>query len=98
MDCFILKFFVIVVSIEALTELVVKSVFFSTLRNFFSGGKNKLYKFVNSILQCPYCFSVWSAIIIISMSSNEYSLFVLYILSAHRLSNALHNVFDKLFY
>jgi len=95
---FIFKILVIIVSIEALTELVVKSEFFSTLRNLFSGEKNKLFKFIYNILQCPYCFSVWAAIIIISMSYNDYSIFILYILSAHRLSNVLHSIFDKLFY
>ena len=96
---FIFKVFVIVVSIEALTELVVKSEFFSPLRNFFSGEKNsKLYNFIDSILQCPYCFSVWSSLIILSMTYNYYTIFILYILSAHRASNVLHNMFDKLQY
>ena len=95
---FIFKVFVIVVSIEALTELVVKSEFFSPIRNFFSGKKNRVCKFIDNILRCPYCFSVWAAIIIISISYNDYGLFVLYILLTHRLSNVCHNIFDKLFY
>ena len=95
---FIFKILLIVVSIEALTELVVKSEFFSPLRNFFSGKESKLYSFIDSILQCPYCFSVWSSLIVISISYNDYTIFILYILSSHRLSNMLHNIFDKLYY
>ena len=99
MGQFIFKILLIIVSIEALTELVVKSEFFNPLRNFFSSEENnKLYNFIDSILQCPYCFSVWSASIVISMSYNDYTIFILYILSAHRLSNMLHNIFDKLYY
>jgi len=99
MQYFILKFFIMIVGIEALTELVVKSEFFSPLRNFFLNKKSKkLYGFINNILQCPYCFSVWAALIVICMSYNSYSIFILYVLFVHRLANVCHNIFDKLYY
>jgi len=99
MQYFILKFFIMVVSIEALTELIIKSEIFEPLRNFFLNRKSKkLCGFINNILQCPYCFSVWASLIVICMSYNSYSIFILYVLCMHRLSNVCHNIFDKLYY
>ncbi len=96
---FILLLFLGVVFVEASTELLVKSVFFAPIRKYV-GGKNE---FLNSLITCGYCTSVWVAIIpalcLASLQSfcPPVAAFFLFWLALHRMSNYLHNINDKYF-
>lgn len=112
MTNFFVLFFVCTLLTEGLTELITKSKFFSFFRDFFArraAQDKKVSNFINSILECPYCSSVWVScflIVLIYIGSIAGSirfyltgfifvdLFVLLIL-AHRGSNYLHNFVDR---
>jgi len=101
---YILFFILIPLSIEATTELVSKSEFFSPVREWvFNKKSKKVFNFIHSVLDCPYCLSVW-----VSMFSTLFFYLVLYgylpsillilptILIFHRLSNIIHFSIDRL--
>ena len=91
---------------EALVELLVKSDFFSFLRNFFDerASINRLYEFVSDLLVCGYCTSVWIAFFvsilliifngnIFLFKNNIFNLFFIWIF-IHRFSNVIHFCID----
>jgi hypothetical protein len=89
-----------VVFVEGLTELVTKSVIFEPLREKLA-AKNS---FLNKLLQCGYCTSVWVAIFpaVFTAVLLACSFSLWFVLSAfplvvvyHRMSNYLHNVNDS---
>lgn len=94
-------FVVSIVFVEAVTELIVKSVIFLPLREKLSRGEG----FLSKILNCGYCASVWVAVLpslAFSVVLSYYLVGWLGILSffflvpvIHRCSNYLHNVNDK---
>lgn len=92
-----------VLSVEATTELVSKSEFFSPIREwFFNRRINKLFKFVHSILDCPYCLSVWVSCFfsglfyLIIFKGLYFCLWLPIVLVIHRLSNIIHFTIDKI--
>jgi len=98
---FIITIVLAIIVTEAITELVVKSEFFSFLREwFFNRRKHKLFNFIHNLLDCGYCFSVWVAffvsILLIDLSFiNEYIGWFIAWMVIHRLSNLLHFVIDR---
>ncbi len=83
---------------EALTELLSKSEFFSPIREFFFKRRsNKVFKFIHSLLDCPYCTSVWvgfSVVICLLLFNNILiDIFCLGIM-VHRFSNIFHFIID----
>jgi hypothetical protein len=96
----ILWIFLSAIFVEALTEIVVKSPIFESIRVLL-GSK---VVFFSKVLACGHCFSVWAAIvpgIFLYLWLGEGSLlkfsFLLpfLILVVRRLSNYLHNFNDK---
>ena len=90
--------FCVVVATEAVTELAIKSQIFLPLRRFLSSKS----QFMQELLSCGYCFSVWVATaavlsVGISIPLSEWGIvnYGISILVVHRLSNVLHNVIDK---
>jgi hypothetical protein len=96
---FLVLFILSVVFVEALTELFVKSLIFSRLREFVK-SKND---FVKDILSCGYCTSVWVSLFPALYLSHVQTFcaplvgFLLFWVSLHRLANYLHNINDKYF-
>jgi hypothetical protein len=93
----IISFIASVVLTELLTELVVKSEIFKSFRQFLEG-----FTWVSKLVNCGYCFSVWSALLVTLVVGPRYdvvsSLFLNYIiisLIVHRSSNVWHNIIDK---
>ncbi len=83
---------------EALTELVIKSVFFK----YFRTQVSRLGEWVEELFKCGYCFSVWVAIVIVGVTGcsvpvSAYFIFNSFVtvLIVHRLSNVMHNIIDK---
>jgi hypothetical protein len=95
---FLVKFILAVILTELLTELAIKSVLFKPLR----GRLRRLSGWLDELLTCGYCFSVWVAFGVVFLIQVSYSLvgsqwvdLGLTALVVHRLSNYLHNFNDK---
>jgi len=96
----ILKFLFAIVVVEAITNIITKSVFFSPVREFFfNRRKNKLFKWVHSLLDCAYCTSVWVGwfVYICWFCFDSTIIDVIFMgFVLHRLANVLHFVIDRL--
>lgn len=93
----ILNFVFAALFTEAITELVVKSEFFSHIREFFfDRRKISIFEFIHNILDCGYCFSVWAAFLtgILFYSKNEFVYVFMGCVVIHRLSNVIHHIID----
>jgi hypothetical protein len=95
--------FVFIVATEATTELISKSDIFLPFRRwFFNRRINKLFNFIHSMLECPYCASVWvgcfyATMFYVFLVTNHYILLLLpTILFFHRLANVFHFLIDRL--
>jgi len=98
-----IMFLLAIILTEAITEIVTKSEIFEPLRGkiFKLSQNNKFFSWLHSLLDCGYCFSVWSGALIAILFFREVSLlhwsidwfFIAIIL--HRLSNLFHNIMDK---
>jgi len=95
----ILQALITIVLIEAITNILSKSVLFGPVREFF----HKHNKFIHKLLDCPYCTSVWVGIFCVAMLY-LYNINVLPLPLAlffmgivfHRLSNVLHFIIDRI--
>jgi multidrug transporter EmrE-like cation transporter len=89
---------------EAITEIVTKSEIFEPFRAkiFKLGQSNKFFTWLHSLLDCGYCFSVWSGVLVAILFFRGTHLlhwsidwfFVAIVL--HRLSNLFHNIMDRI--
>ena len=97
----IIKYIILIIFIESVTEVLSKSLLFEPVREwFFNRRKNYLFKFTHNVLDCGYCLSVWVALLT-SLLFNEIILcsylidwFIVGIV-LHRLSNVTHNIIDR---
>lgn len=88
-----MKIILMILAVEAVTQLICKAEIFDTARN-----KLSSYGWwFQELLRCPYCVSVWSAlfIIILSVFWNYTYLFIL-LLVIHRMSNFLHDIYSMI--
>jgi len=91
----------LIVSIEAITELLSKSEIFSPFREFFFNRRkySGICKFTHALLDCGYCTSVWASLFLVSMwelfYNNKCFKFFLIVIALHRLSNLFHFVLDR---
>lgn len=84
---------------EAIVELVIKSSIFSPIRRLIS----KFGSRTAELFKCGYCFSVWTAMVMVSiipvvvLPVTDWFIInaALTMLVVHRLSNVIHNVIDK---
>ena len=100
----LLRFIVGIILTEAITELVVKSEILSPIRKFFfDRRKNRLCDKIHSLIDCGYCTSVWFGWFFAILLFNEDLFISKYIdwifvgLILHRLSNLLHNIYDRVY-
>lgn len=99
-----IKFLLAMVLTEAITEVVVKSELFLPIRSkvFDLGKNNKFFMWLHELLDCGYCFSVWSGMFVAILFFRDLNLlhwsvdwfFIGVVL--HRLSNLFHNSMDRL--
>lgn len=91
-----------IIVVEAITELIIKSIIFSRIRNFFISRST----FFEYLLTCGYCFSFWVSffLIMLLISYNRLPvlidgvlnyLFIFFIMQ--RGSNMLHGAIDRYF-
>ena len=77
---------ILVFGVEALTKLIRDAEIFDAPRARLCARSNWL----NALLTCGYCISVWSAAIVLGLMKYVYALVLL--LALHRLSNVLHDL------
>lgn len=100
----IVKFTLAIIFTEAITEIITKSELFSPIRTrvFKKAKDNKVFDWLHSLLDCGYCFSVWSGFFVAIVFFRDVGLihpsidwfFVAIVL--HRLSNMFHNILDRI--
>ncbi len=103
-------FYLFIVSflVEALTQLIQKSVFFSPFRAYFENHKESFIRgFISTILDCPYCTSVWISMFIttcVLLSGFHLVIFgnlvldyFIFFVVGHRGSNLFHDIWDRYF-
>ena len=96
----IIKFLFAIILVEAITNVITKSQFFSSTREFFfNRRKTKLFNWIHSLLDCPYCFSVWAGLFVYIcwFCFDSIIINILFMgIVLHRLSNVLHFIIDRL--
>lgn len=99
-----INLFILVIVVENITEVLVKSEIFKPVRGlFFNYRRYKICNFVHDLLDCGYCTSFWVSLLfcIVNLNNlfyNDYNFFdsVLMVLIVHRLSNVFHYLVDLL--
>lgn len=95
----------LVVFIEAVTEIVVKSKIFEPVRNFINTRNSRVFSPAKYLLSCGHCFSVWVSLLANGVVFYYYRgisetlpiVLLWFVLSivCHRLANYLHMFIDK---
>ena len=84
--------FLAVVAVEAITEIIIASVFFAPLREFVW---NTRFTLLHKLFACGYCMSVWIAAgvawVIPWPTASLFGYFIL-LFALHRLSNLFHEL------
>lgn len=94
--------------VEALTQLVQKSVFFSPFRAYFDNHEDSaVCDFIGTVLECPYCTSVWiSMFVVLCVLLSGFHLVIfgnvvldyfVFFVGCHRVSNLFHDIWDRYF-
>jgi len=99
----LLRMFFTIILAEAITNILTKSSIFAPIREFlFNRSKNKIFRFLHNILDCPYCTSVWVGVFCAYMlflyTIRQLPLILVLFFTGvvvHRLSNVLHFVIDR---
>lgn len=94
-----------VIITEAITEIVVKSELFLPVKSkiFELGNNNRFFKWLHSLIDCGYCFSVWAGLFTSLLMLNDFNIVNKYVdwfllgIVVHRLSNLFHNIMDRLY-
>lgn len=86
-----------VIATEAATNLLTKSEFsIRFIKNPLQKRRNKFFGFINDILDCGYCTSVWMACLFTLFYFSKSFSFIVIVLVLHRLSNIFHFLIDLL--
>jgi len=103
-DMFIFILVLLVLNIEAVTNILSKSEMFKPLRaSLFNHSGNRIVKFLHEVLDCPYCTSVWVSLFYVVMlylvvevyALSSAFMFIMFVIAFHRLSNILHHIIDR---
>jgi ABC-type sulfate transport system permease subunit len=100
----VLEIACIIILIEAITNLVSKSGLFKPMREFlFNKGENKLFRFIHTLVDCPYCLSVWVSllcVVLLYLYINNWLPFIFVgacvSIIFHRFANVLHFIIDRI--
>jgi len=82
----IITLLILALAAEALTKLIRDAEIFDVPRAWICARS----KWMNALLTCGYCISVWSAAIVLGLMAYFHALVLL--LALHRLSNVLHDL------
>jgi len=97
-----LQILVLVICIEATTNIISKSQLFEPLRQVLFESNNRGCKFAHNLIDCPYCTSLWVSLFytimfVLYMVNLLPSIFLWFFVAValHRASNVLHFVIDR---
>jgi hypothetical protein len=83
-----------IIAAEAITQLVCKAEIFDRIRKWLQSTS----KFLNDLLSCAYCVSVWiAAFTTVLYYFWGYTYLFIIMLVIHRLSNIVHDIFKIIF-
>jgi len=93
-----------IILIESITGIISKSELFEPLRKLLFNHKgNQLFKFAHSMIDCPYCLSVWVSFLCAGFFylyiNNWLPIILMWFCIAivfHRLSNIIHFIIDRI--
>jgi hypothetical protein len=86
----IIIWFLAVVAVEAITEIIISSVFFAPIREFIW---NTRFLILHKLFACGYCMSVWvsaAVAFVVPWPTNSIFGYFLLLFALHRLSNLFH--------
>ncbi len=96
-----IKWFITIIAIEAVTEIVIAGDIFYNLRDIIhrNSNKNRILKFLSDLLACGYCFSVWVSFLaawaLPEVHSNLIISIALKTFCLHRCSNIVHEFINR---
>lgn len=110
MYLFIIFVLMLILNVEAVTNIISKSELFKPLRaSLFNlsnsrGVGGRVAGFIHDLIDCPYCTSVWVSlfyVLCVYISVNYHLFFYVFLLfcaiiSLHRLSNIIHSIIDSI--
>jgi hypothetical protein len=93
-----LNLILLAIATEATTNIITKSTMFEPLRKWiFEKREKKVFRFVNNLIDCPYCTSVWVAMLLFCLYGLiPFFSMILMVLAIHRFSNIIHHIIDRL--
>ncbi len=99
----VLQILITLISIEAITNIISKSVLFEPIRKLLFKSNNRTLKFIHEGIDCPYCTSVWVSLFctvmlyldVINLLPQILALFFIGLV-LHRLSNVVHFIIDRI--
>jgi hypothetical protein len=99
----LLQLLMVILCVEATTNILSKSVLFESLRKYLFESKNSYLIFIHNILDCPYCTSVWVSFfytfiwfVYIKYGLPFFVLLFFLSIAVHRVSNIVHFIIDRL--
>lgn len=100
----ILSILVLIMCIEATTNILSKSLLFQPVKKYLSNfNSSRGCKFLHDLLDCPYCTSVWvsmfyTIMFVIFLNNLLPSILLWFFISIalHRASNIAHYIIDRL--
>jgi len=93
----------LVINIEAVTNILSKSDLFKPVRKFlFNRSNNRGARFLHDLLDCSYCTSIWVSLVYVTIFYiveiyvlSSAFMFVMLVIALHRISNLLHHIIDR---
>ena len=94
----LIKWAMVIIATEAITEIIISGDIFLNFRNWLA----KKSTFLQKLLSCGYCFSVWIASATAwlapgQIADNDIFNIIIKIFIIHRLSNVVHELFQRFF-
>lgn len=92
----LLVLFLVVITVEAITQMIIDGDIFTELRGWLSRKSN----FISRLLGCGYCFSMWPSMVLawsVPMDVTGYLLIDIVVKTfvVHRLSNWFHELMSR---
>lgn len=93
-------FILMVIAVEAISEIITSSDIFVGLRGWFSRQENLILNFISRMITCGYCCSVWVSgtlawSIPLSLTGYWFIDIVINTFAVHRLSNWYHEFMSR---
>lgn len=95
---------IIIIAVEAVTEIIINGSIFDQIRAKIAlnaqNSNNMVIGFINDLISCGYCFSVWVAALFAFFAPGDisgflFADFIIKVFSIHRLSNIFHEFVSR---